>query len=119
MGGRTTHPFTNPIDHGNEVLCNDFEQAFHTAFTDTTKKQSAHAKLHALKIRIGGLDNYTAAFEHLAALAGYDLLDQGVVYLYAKGLERGLLSTILHRQKTPEMFAQWKEATCNKLHVME
>ena len=119
MGGRTTHPFTNPIDRGNEVLCNDFEQAFRTAFTDTTKKQSAHAKLHALKIRIGGLDNYTAAFEHLAALAGYDLLDQGVVYLYAKGLERGLLSTILHRQKTPEMFAQWKEATCNKLHVME
>ena len=118
LTNKVTHP-TNPIDRGNEVLWNDFEQAFHTTFTDTTKKQSAHAKLHALKMRIGGVDDYTAAFEHLAALAGYDLSDQGVVYLYTKGLERGLLSTILHRQKTPETFAQWKEATCNELQVME
>ena len=115
---KVTHP-TNPIDRGSEVLWNDFEQAFHTTFTDTTKKQSAHAKLHALKIRIRGLDDYTAAFEHLAALAGYDLSDQGVVYLYAKGLKRGLLSIILHHQKTPETFAQWKEATRNELQVME
>ena len=109
----------HPIDRGSEVLWNDFEQAFRAAFTDTTKKQSAHAKLHALKMRIGGLDDYTTAFEHLAALAGYDLADQGVVYLYAKGLERGLLSTILHRQKTPETFAEWKDAARNELQVME
>ena len=69
-------------------------------------------------MRIGGLDDYTATFEHLAALAGYDLLDQGVVYLY-KDLERELLSTILHHQKTPETFAQWKEAAHNELKVME
>ena len=69
LTNKVTHP-TNPIDCGNEVLWNDFEQAFRTAFTDTTKKQSAHAKLHALKMRIGGLDDYTAAFEHLAALTG-------------------------------------------------
>ena len=109
----------HPIDHGSEVLWNDFEQAFRAAFTDTTKKQSVHAKLHALKMRIGGLDDYTATFEHLAALAGYDLADQGVVPLYAKGLERGLLSTILHWQKTPETFAEWKETACNELQVME
>ena len=109
----------HPIDRGSEVLWNDFEQAFRAAFTDTTKKQSAHAKLHALKMRIGGLDDYTAAFEHLATLAGYDLADQGVVYLYAKGLERGLLSTILHCQKTPETFAEWKDAARNELQVME
>ena len=109
----------NPIDRRNEVLWNDFKQAFRATFTDTTKKQSAHAKLHALKMRIGGLDDYTAAFEHLAALAGYDLSDQGVVHLYAKGLERGLLSTILHCQKTPETFAQWKESVRNELQVME
>ena len=48
-----------------------------------------------------------------------DLSDQGVVHLYAKGLERGLLSTILHHQKTPEMFAQWKESVRNELQVME
>ena len=60
-----------------------------------------------------------AAFEHLAALAGYDLSDQGVVYLFTRNLKRGLLSTILHCQKTPETFAQWKEAVCNELQVME
>ena len=118
LTNKVTHT-TNPIDRGNEVLWNDFKQAFHATFTDTTKKQSVHAKLHALKMRIRGLDDYMAAFEHLAALAGYDLSDQGVVYLYAKGLERGLLSTILHCQKTPETFAQWKEAARNELQVME
>ena len=118
LTNKVTHA-THPIDRGNEVLWNDFEQAFCAAFTDTTKKQSAHAKLHALKMRIGGLDDYTAVFEHLAALAGYDLLDQGVIHLYAKGLERGLLSTILHRQKTPETYVQWKESMRNELKVME
>ena len=118
LTNKVTHP-TNPIGHGDEVLWNDFKQAFRAAFTDTTKKQTGHAKLHALKMRIGGLDDYIAAFEHLAALAGYDLLDQGVVYLFARNLERGLLSTILHCKKTPEMFAQWKEAARNELQVME
>ena len=118
LTNKVTHA-THPIDCGNEVLWNDFEQAFRAAFTDTTKKQSAHAKLHALKMRIEGLDDYTAAFEHLAGLAGYDTIDQGVVHLYAKGLERGLLSTILHRQKTPETFAEWKDAVRNELQVME
>ena len=65
LTNKVTHA-THPIDRGNEVLWNDFEQAFRAAFTDTTKKQSAHAKLQALKMRIGGLDNYTATFEHLA-----------------------------------------------------
>ena len=70
-------------------------------------------------MRIGGLDDYVTAFKHLAALAGYDLLDQGVVYLFARNLERGLLSTILHCQKIPETFVQWKEAVRNELQVME
>ena len=118
LTNKVTHPM-NPIGHRDEVLWNDFEQAFYAAFTDTTKKQTAHAKLHALKMRIGGLGDYVATFEHLAALAGYDPADQGVVYLFAKNLERGLLSTILHHQKTPEMFAQWKEAARNELQVME
>ena len=95
LTNKVTHP-TNPIGHDNEVLWNDFNQAFRAAFTDTTKKQTAHAKLHALRMRIGRLDNYIATFEHLATLAGYDLADQGVVHLFTKGLERGLLSIILH-----------------------
>ena len=69
LTNKVTHA-TNPIDRGNEVLWNDFEQAFHAAFMDTTKKQSAHTKLHTLKMRIRGLDDYTTAFKHLAALAG-------------------------------------------------
>ena len=118
LTNKVTHA-THPIDRRNKVLWNDFEQAFCAAFTDTTKKQSVHTKLHALKMRIRGLDDYTAAFEHLAGLAGYDTIDQGVVHLYAKGLERGLLSTILHHQKTPETFAEWKDAACNELQVMK
>ena len=100
----------NPIDHGNEVLWNNFKQAFHAAFTDTTKKQSMHAMLYALKMRVGGLDNYIATFEHLAALVGYDLTDQGAVYLFTKNLERGLLNTILDHEKTPKTFPEWKQA---------
>ena len=94
----------NPIDRGNEVLWNDFEQAFCAAFTDTTKKQSMHAKLHSLKMRVEGLDNYIATFEHPAALAGYNLTDQGVIYLFTKNLEKGLLNIILHYEKTSETF---------------
>ena len=118
LTNKVTHPM-NPIGCNNEVLWNDFDQAFHAAFTDTTKKQTVHVKLHALKMRVGGLDDYIATFEHLATLAGYDLADQGVVHLFAKGLERGILSTILHREKTPETFVQWKQAAHNELQVME
>ena len=74
LTNKVTHPM-NPIGHGDEVLWNDFEQAFRAAFTDTTKKQTVHMKLHALKMRVGGLDDYITTFEHLAALAGYDLAD--------------------------------------------
>ena len=66
----------NPIARTSE---NEFKQAFHTAFTDTTKEQLALTKLFRLKMRPEGLDDYIATFKHLAKQAGYNLNDKGLV----------------------------------------
>ena len=69
----------NPIARNSEVLWNEFEQAFRTAFTDMTKERLAHAKLFKLKMRPEELDDYITTFKHLAKQAGYDLNDKGIV----------------------------------------
>ena len=63
----------NPIALTSKRLWNEFEQAFRTTFTNTTKEKLAHTKLFKLKMRPGGLNNYIATFKHLAKQAGYDL----------------------------------------------
>ena len=77
----------NPIARTSERFWNEFEQAFRTAFTDTTKEQLAHAKLFKLKMRPGGLDDYIAMFKHLAKQAGYNLNDKGLVLQFTKNLD--------------------------------
>ena len=77
----------NLIARNSEVLWDKFEQAFCTAFTDTTKEQLAHAKLFKLKMRPGELDDYIATFKHLAKQAGYNLNDKGIVLQFTKNLD--------------------------------
>ena len=109
----------NPIPHDRVVLWNDSEQAFRTAFTDTTKEQLAHAKLFKLKMRPGGLDNYITTFKHLAKQAGYDLGDKGLILQFVRNLDRGLAQIILHREQIPTTFAEWETSTRKELQLIE
>ena len=109
----------NPIVRTSKRLWNEFEQAFRTTFTDTTKEQLAHAKLFKLKMRPGGLNNYIAMFKHLAKQAGYNLNDKGLVLQFTKNLDRGLAQTILHREQIPNTFEEWETNTRKELQLME
>jgi Retrotransposon gag protein len=54
----------------DKTLWMDFETAFASAFTDTTKKEDAYQKLKHLKMKDELVDDYITAFNSLAAKAG-------------------------------------------------
>jgi hypothetical protein len=85
--------------------------AFDDAFTDTTRRQMAQAKLKHLRMKDDDLDTYISAFKHLARDAGYDLTAMGTVDLFALGLREKLFNACMYRQMQPESFNDWVTAT--------
>jgi hypothetical protein len=53
------------IDPNNETLWKEFKKSFLRAFTDTTSRQDAYAKLKTLKMEGDDLDTYIATHENL------------------------------------------------------
>jgi Retrotransposon gag protein len=92
---RVNHP-TNPVGQDQEVHWIEFERAFDTAFTDTTKQQNAHNTLRQLCMQGNDLDNYVTAFKKLARDTGYTLDTQGTIFIFATSLKLGLQKAILH-----------------------
>jgi Retrotransposon gag protein len=54
---------------GDKTLWTEFETAFTTAFTDTTKKEDAYQKLKHLKMKDELVDDYITAINSLAVKA--------------------------------------------------
>ena len=100
----------NPIGRDQEILWNDFEQAFTAAYTDLAKTQNATAAFDQLKMRGEDLDTYNATFEQLAQDAGFSLDNPYVHTRYARGLNKGLLHAIMSRDTEPNTFTAWKDA---------
>src|SRR6267154_3537508 len=69
---RVNHP-QNPIGCDEEILWTNFGTAFDGTFTNTTKKQKAHATIQQIQMKGDDLDSYIAAFKRLAKEAGYAL----------------------------------------------
>jgi hypothetical protein len=93
----------------------DYMTAFDTAFTNTTRWQTAQAKLKHLWMKDDNLDTYISTFKHLAQDAGYDLTAMGMVDLFALGLREMLFNVCMYRQMQPESFNDWVTATKEEL----
>jgi len=103
---RVNHP-QNPIGCDEEILWTNFGTAFDGTFTNTTKKQKAHATIQQIQMKGDDLDSYIAAFKRLAKEAGYALDAAGTVNIFALGLKRGLMAAILHRDNQPDTMEDW------------
>jgi hypothetical protein len=93
----------------------DYMTAFDTAFTDTTRQQTAQAQLKHLWMKNDDLDTYISVFKHLAQDAGYNLTAMGTADLFALGLRKKLFDVCMYRQMQPGSFNDWVTATKEEL----
>jgi Retrotransposon gag protein len=111
---RVNHP-TNPVGQDQEVYWIEFEQAFDSTFTNTTKQQNAHNTLRQLCMQGNNLDNYIATFKKLARDTGYALDVQGTIFVFTTGLKQGHRKAILYQENQPNTMNEWIKATCSEL----
>jgi hypothetical protein len=102
----------------DERLWNMFKQTFQMSFTDTTKKQNAHQRLLALRMKQDALDDYIAEFEHLCAEDGWGRDDAGTLMIFKQGLTKGLHKAVLKKTPTrPTTLTAWENAAHDQ-HVL-
>jgi hypothetical protein len=92
-----------------------FKQTFQMSFTNTTKKQSAHQRLLALKMKQDALNEYIAEFEHLCAEAGWGRDDARMLMIFKQGLTKGLHKAVLEKTpQRPSTLTQWENVARNQ-----
>jgi Retrotransposon gag protein len=74
------------IPRSDEMLWTEFEAAFMDTFTDTMKKEDAYQKLKHLKMKDELVDDYITTFNSLAAKAGWELNNAGMIDAFCSGL---------------------------------
>ena len=79
----------NWVHEDNETLWSEFEMAFLTAWTDTSKKQNAYDQLMHLTMSGWDVDTYITTFDQLALAAGWDLDLEETITKFCKGLSKG------------------------------
>ena len=103
------HRQVNPILENSDVHWTSFLTDFRTAYTDTALQQTAYHQLQQLRMKGHDLDQYVARFKHLCTKAGVDRTQLQTISMFARGLERKLLNSIIHNAK-PNMnttFNEW------------
>src|SRR5712691_1920056 len=81
---------------------------FLNAFIDYAESERAQDEMKNLHMKEGKIDEYIAAFEHLAFHAGVNLDDPSNLWMFAKGLPSALVKIVI-RQDNPENFVQWRD----------
>jgi Retrotransposon gag protein len=94
----------------NETLWTEFEATFTSTFTDTAKKEDAYQKLKHLKMKDKLINDYIAAFNSLAAKAGWELGNASTIDAFHSGLRPGMLNAIMNRDMWPDTMLQWQQA---------
>ena len=107
---RTDKTRRNHVQESDEVLWNDFETAFLTAWTDTSKKQNAYDQLMRLTMNGWDVDTYIATFDRLTLAAGWDSNSEGTIAKFREGLSKGVHSKALDRDRIPRTIDEWKAA---------
>ena len=101
---------TNWVCEDNEALWTEFETAFLTVWTDTSKKQNVFNQLMHLTMNGWDVDTYIATFDCLTLAAGWDSNSEGTIAKFCKGLSKGIHSKALHRDNIPCTIEEWKAA---------
>jgi Retrotransposon gag protein len=97
------------MPQSNETLWMDFETAFTDAFTNTAKKEDAYQKLKHLRMKDELLDDYIMMFNSLAAKAGWELSNEGMIDAFRSGLHPGTLNAIMNWDVWPKTMPQWQQ----------
>jgi hypothetical protein len=111
---------TNTTNQGwvfetNEVLWQEFEDAFKAAWTDTSKKQNAYNQLMKLTMQGWDVNTYIATFDCLALATGWALDSEGTIVRLREGLHKMIHSKALDRDKIPRTIDEWKATAQNKV----
>jgi hypothetical protein len=110
----------NPLNRGwvfetNEVLWQEFKNAFKAAWMDTLKKQNAYDQLMKLTMQGWDVDTYIAMFNRLALAAGWALDAEGTIVRFREGLNKMIHSKALNRDKIPCTIDEWKSTARNEV----
>ena len=70
---------TTFVRETDKVLWTEFETAFKSTFTDTTKKQQAYDQLMKLRMQGFDIDTYIATFNCLALAAKWEQATKGTI----------------------------------------
>jgi hypothetical protein len=103
------------VQETDEVLWQEFENAFRAAWTDTSKKQNAYDQLMKLTMQGWDIDTYIATFDCLAQAAGWALDSEGTIVRFREGLHKMIHSKALDRDKIPQMIDEWKATAQNEV----
>ena len=113
---RTDMTKTMFIRETDKVLWTEFEMAFKSAFTDTTKKQQAYNQLMKLHMQGFNIDTYIAMFDRLALAAKWEQAAEGTIVQFQAGLHRMIHSKALDQDKIPTTMDEWKAAAQTKVN---
>jgi Retrotransposon gag protein/Zinc knuckle len=93
-----------------EILWTNFENALDDAFKDTNEEDDAITRLEHLEMKKGNLAQYTAKFNRLRKKAGWDADSNGTIRMYKRGLDLGLLTSMLKQVgANPNTLRGWQE----------
>ena len=101
---------SNHVQESDEVLWSEFETAFLSAWTDTSKKQNAYDQLMRLTMNGWDMDTYIATFDHLTLAAEWDSNSEGTIAKFREGLSKGVHSKALDRNHILCTINKWKAA---------
>jgi hypothetical protein len=96
------------VQETDEVLWQEFENAFRATWTDTSKKQNTYDQLMKLTMQGWDIDTYIATFDRLAQAAGWALDSKGTIVCFREGLHKMIHSKALDRDKIPRTIDEWK-----------
>jgi hypothetical protein len=103
------------VQETDEVLWQEFKDAFKAAWTDTLKKQNVYDQLMKLTMQGWDVDTYIATFDRLAQAAGWALDSEGTIVRFREGLHKMIHSKALDRDKIPRTIDEWKATARNKV----
>ena len=110
LATRTDTTKCNHVQESDEVLWSEFETAFLSAWTDTSKKQNAYDQLMRLTMNGWDVDTYIATFDHLTLATEWDSNSEGTIAKFCEGLSRGIHSKALDRDHIPRTIDERKAA---------
>jgi hypothetical protein len=103
------------VHETDEVLWQEFEAVFQSAWTDTSKKQNVYNQLMKLTMNRWDIDTYIAMFKHLSLAAGWALDAEGMIVRFCEGLNKMIHSKALDQDKISSIIDEWKAMAWNEV----